>query len=389
MQYLPAELLSHIGKYANVKTCKALLETSKLFHVTFCEHESHEFVVYQDRVHSFLERLHKTLTYVHKIKPNVKQIKIELKCITDPPIWSAAFAKIPAHFNILLYFTYCRIPVMQELIKWFEPGFRCEVERNNLKEEKEVEFYSELQSLDTVATYMQDQQQTDAVMRHPNVVQAKKICLGHALGIKDNFTLDLSRVQVEENKIIHLSLFNNCDVNLIDAHKITDVYWNLSESFFAFPNAVQSFENDAYVKKGTARLRQVHADSQSHTFTSHHNFLRFVKAVLHCNSVEYFVKVDCPDMIALMYEMLEVGVPKRNIIFSCVFSPERWLIAQYCRFVYPDLDMEIFASDLDITPYNALVDENDYYNALSPRTKQIWSGVYHARQSIQRLCPVK
>jgi hypothetical protein len=228
MRHLPMEVISQIGRWIPDRFCKVLLQTAKVFAgICWC-HESHEISINQYYIHQTMGKMHDTIEYIYKIKPRVNNIEITFVEINDPPIWNAQRHKKLDSKNIFIHFELCKVSVIRELIKWFEPGFKCNIVRNNLIEEDELDLYSELDRINKVVTYIHSQSHIDNFMNHPKVLSARELMFGFYSDGNDDICLDLSRVKESENRMVCLSLFQNSDISIRDVHKVTDITWSFS-----------------------------------------------------------------------------------------------------------------------------------------------------------------
>jgi len=389
MQNIPFDILTHIGKWVPNEVCKAMLGAAKVFSGVCFGHEEHTMVIEQKKVKQSIKRMHKTFAYVRKIKPRMTTIKIKFDNIYDPPIWDAQHQKLPSK-NVWIVFESCPIWVMRELIKWFEPGFKCDIKRTAaLEPHNECDLYSEVNSIHEVITYMNSQPTITDVLKHPAVCNAENVFL-YTSTYHIPSVVDMSHVNVEKNKVLALVLRTKCDIKCLNADKLTHIHWRLCDEMRQYTyeglDVESSIANNPRIQNGKARIQRVTVNCDGLTHARHDSFLKLVKALLPCKDVKYYVDVSCPDMILLIYKMLDVGVKKENILYCCIHSYNmitRWIIARYCKLVYSDLDLDTHFTD---TPLHLahLKTEDELYNAMSYHDRQIWGGIYFARKSLIR-----
>lgn len=384
MQYLPVDLITYIGRWIPNEVCKAMLGAAKTFSGICSGHEEHTIVVEQQNVKK-MKRMQKTIAYIRKIKPRVKTIKIKFVNIYDLPIWDEHHQKLSSK-DVWITFEVCSIRIMSDVIKWFEPGFKCNIKRSSCFEPyNECHLYSEVNNINHVTTYIHSQSQISQVLQHPVVCNAKEVylCMGN---YHTPLVIDMSRVNEENNNVLAFILNQKCDVVCLNAHKLTCIHWMFFDEmrYYTYEglDVEASIVNNPQIQSGKARLQHVIVSS-CHTFTRHDRFLNLGKALLPCKNVKYYVDVNCPDMIVLIYEMLDLGINKNNILYYCVDGTNkktRWVTAQYCKIVFPDLNLDL--QDID-TPLDLvhLKTEHEFYNAMPDRDRQIWGSVHFSRKS--------
>lgn len=394
MQELPSEIIWQICTLVPVKMHRNLLETSKMFQNICFEAMIHEINVKQERVQEFLERFPKTLAYIKRIKPNLKRIFIQFDWIKNAPTWKAStfwqkgYPKIPVKnlgCSIWLHFNRCPMRVVKDLIQWFEPGFKCSIDRWNDIDEDEFAVYDQLEHLQMTRTYFNEQQHLTQFLQHPRVMEANTIYLGY-YNMADRETIltaDLRDIDVTKNEKLVVTLTEGRDLVCVDTHKVTDLEIYLADTIQVGLVCMElSLSNDEIIQAGQGRMKHVIIYSRTGNGASEYaikRLLEIMRALLPCKDIEYYIQLQHPRMVYVIHKMLEMGISKNKIILACD-SSRLLKITKYCMCVYASLrDMKILTLDEVKDEYKNMTIE-ELYQSISDTDRIKWACVHYARQ---------
>lgn len=256
MQHLPRELITYIGtNFLHENEGRVLLETSKLFAKVLAGHETHTFYFSHETTHDALPRLRQTVEYIRRIKTGIRKIKMVFTRICSCPKRPEITTKISS-IGVLMCFHKCKLDTVRDILEWFEPGCIVDLERDICKDEGELELIDSIQRINRWVTYIEDQEHISRILAHPHICNARDFMI--SFNIWNTFNIDFSKVNPDNNKRLCLCLYDGDDAVCIDAYKLTDIHFELSESFYHGLKLLQSLRCDKNIQTGNARIQHVH-----------------------------------------------------------------------------------------------------------------------------------
>jgi hypothetical protein len=119
MQYLPADLIAHIGTFLDYKDRRRCLETAKIFGSINYQIKSHLITIDQQNAYGVVERLSQILAYVRRRKPTLQRIMFTfagVKHITFDSIQRLDIRDV----DVVLQMYHCSNQVIVDALSAFE-----------------------------------------------------------------------------------------------------------------------------------------------------------------------------------------------------------------------------------------------------------------------------